>query len=41
MFFPCGIWCLADVSSVSPTSEQTGSVGSQSGHTKCTVFCLM
>ena len=23
MFFACGIWCLADVSSVSPSSEQT------------------
>ena len=23
MFFPCGIWCVADVSSVSPLSEQT------------------
>ena len=22
--FACGIWCLADVSSVSPSSEQTG-----------------
>ena len=22
MFFACGIWCLADVSSVSPSSEQ-------------------
>ena len=23
MFFACGIWCLADVSSVGPSSEQT------------------
>ena len=23
MFIACGIWCLADVSSVSPSSEQT------------------
>ena len=23
MFVDCGIWCLADVSSVSPSSEQT------------------
>ena len=23
MFFACGIWCLAEVSSVSPLSEQT------------------
>ena len=23
MFFACGIWCLADVLSVSPSSEQT------------------
>ena len=23
-FVACGIWCLADVSSVSPSSEQTG-----------------
>ena len=28
MFFTCGIWCLADVLSVSPLSEQTeGIVG--------------
>ena len=27
MFFACGIWCLADVSSVSPSSEQTGKCG--------------
>ena len=26
MFFACGIWCLADVSSVSPSSEQTYSI---------------
>ena len=24
MFVACGIWCLADVSSISPSSEQTG-----------------
>ena len=24
MFVACGMWCLADVSSVSPSSEQTG-----------------
>ena len=24
MFVACGIWCLADVSSVGPSSEQTG-----------------
>ena len=24
MFFACGIWCLADVSSVSPSTEKTG-----------------
>ena len=24
MFVACGIWCLADVSSVSPSSEQSG-----------------
>ena len=23
MFFACGMWCLADVLSVSPSSEQT------------------
>ena len=23
MFFACGIWCVADVSIVSPSSEQT------------------
>ena len=26
MFVACGIWCLADVSSVSPSSEQTASL---------------
>ena len=26
MFVACGIWCLADVSSVSPSSEQTPKV---------------
>ena len=25
MFVACGIWCLADVSSVSPSSEQSES----------------
>ena len=24
MFVACGIWCLADVSTVSPSLEQTG-----------------
>ena len=24
MFVACGIWCLADVSSVSPSEEETG-----------------
>ena len=27
MFVACGIWCLADVSSVSPSSEQTVELG--------------
>ena len=27
MFFACGIWCVADVSSVSPSSEQTAIYG--------------
>ena len=26
MFVACGIWCLADVSSVSPSSEQTSHI---------------
>ena len=26
MFVACGIWCLADVSSVSPSSEQTADI---------------
>ena len=29
MFVACGIWCLADVSSVSPSSEQTGTAYSE------------
>ena len=28
MLFACGIWCLADVSSVSPSSEQTANTSS-------------
>ena len=31
MFVACGIWCLADVSSVSPSSEQTPTKDLQSG----------
>ena len=26
MFIACGVWCLADVSSVSPSSEQTPTI---------------
>ena len=26
MFVACGIWCLADVSSVGPSSEQTQNI---------------
>ena len=26
MFVACGVWCLADVSSVSPSSEQTSTL---------------
>ena len=26
MFVACGIWCLADVSSVSPSSEHSASI---------------
>ena len=33
MFVACGIWCLADVSSVSPSSEQTGAVCSDEEQT--------
>ena len=31
MFVACGIWCLADVSSVSPSSEQTENYIGESG----------
>ena len=31
MFVACGIWCLADVSSVSPSSEQTGELWANLG----------
>ena len=34
MFVACGIWCLADVSSVSPSSEQTQSDSDESAPTK-------
>ena len=34
MFVACGIWCLADVSSVSPSSEQTGQSGVKYGAVK-------
>ena len=30
MFFASGIWCVADVSSVSPSSEQTQTITQQS-----------
>ena len=29
MFLACGIWCLAEVSSVSPSSEQTDTILTQ------------
>ena len=29
MFVACGIWCLADVSSVSPSSEQLDNLQSE------------
>ena len=32
MFVACGIWCLADVSSVSPSSEQTRAGGPPGGN---------
>ena len=34
MFVACGIWCLADVSSVSPSSEQKSSILKQLIHFK-------
>ena len=33
MFVACGIWCLADVSSVSPSSEQTDANRANRGYT--------
>ena len=35
MFVACGIWCLADVSSVSPSSEQTGELFMHTGTCSC------
>ena len=35
MFVACGIWCLADVSSVSPSSEQTPVTWFWSGYVTC------
>ena len=32
MFVACGIWCLADISSVSPSSEQTEKVSTLAGN---------
>ena len=34
MFVACGIWCLADVSSVSPSLEQTIEVSRPNFHRK-------
>ena len=45
MFVASGIWCLADVSSVSPSSEQTGELwsnqcfGADWGIVGKSVFC--
>ena len=38
MFVACGIWCLADVSSVSPSSEQTEPIFSVLGHAEKQFF---
>ena len=38
MFVACGIWCLADVSSVNPSSEQTAKplgTWAQHSHNAC------
>ena len=32
MFVACGIWCLADVSSVSPSSEQSSHASIHARH---------
>ena len=39
MFFACGIWCVADVSSVSPSSEL--SVCLSVSRFVCQYFCLL
>ena len=38
MFVACGIWCLADVSSVSPSSEQTGELWANQSLNSCNKF---
>ena len=38
MFFACGIWCLADVSSVGPSSGQTSKLISDSDQFSSVLF---
>ena len=40
MFVACGIWCLADVSSVSPSSEQTAEMIGRPGLLGLWIFGL-
>ena len=40
MFFACGIWCLADVSGVSPSSEQTLSLALAVSNQRVTEYYL-
>ena len=40
MFVACGIWCLADVSSVSPSSEQTERRAMHAGGETAANLCL-
>ena len=38
MFVACEIWCIADVSSVSPSSEQTGELWANQCLNSCNKF---
>ena len=41
MFFACGIWCVADVSSVSPLLEQKNNKQSNYTYSGRTVHCYI
>ena len=41
MFFACRIWCIADVSSVSPSSEQKNIISNLTTHMLAGLFIVI